>query len=1113
VSTNIDQQISVKIKATLEGLPEVKAFALAVKSLQSNNGSGVRQLKNELASVEGSLGRASIRLKDTEKSLLGVAVRGEGAASVLLSAGSAAAGLGVALTAIGAGAAALGLSAFVAEGIRFNAVIESSKIGIASLVANTYNVKDAAGQLLGPAQAFNASLEEADGLERKLQKSAIETKYEFEDILTFFNSAVVAGAGLNASLDQLATLANDIALVAGAINLPVEKVNTGIKQILTGYTTVRNDLAKAIFPGQTTKQINEQLKTWREQGTLIDQVEKRLQVFRLSGDAVSKSFEALASNVADAFKVFAADSTGALFDKTKQAIGFIIGQIVDLSGESVKLQPTFQKIATIINEIGTFIGNVLLGYLTEGTSDLKSWVDYLYENRDGIESIVASLYTIVEQTGLIAANLLGIVGDVTSAGAQSASWVTVLQYVALTFGLIRDVLNVIVGFIETAIGGLLMVLNPLGYIYDGLNRILDLTDQWFGRVTAVSGALRTVASWIGVIGNAQDKFGTGLFENGYNRASSGLNFQGLYGAQDTLNTPFTLPSSNRSSSPRSFTPKPPSASGADGAAKRARDERVRDARKLFDEIEKYQIANARRDTELNKEANEQVLALWQRRYDQGLESAQDFYNKKQELDLNDLDRQKANLEKEKRFAKQALGRDLGAITGKFQLTPDELQATIDKLSSLDPDALATADNTTIKQATEYVKYLDQTANITQKLTEIEIKRKGVLVGTTNSLADNTRAVKQHTVDLASELADAFNQDGVSDQNNLLKRLSDDFPKILTEFGKGVPGIKEAAEQIRNLGTADLTQVQQVFADLGISFDTLPDQAQKFLAIIERLTFLAKQKEGIGKFTKIQNAFEFDTESASRSFANGDASFGDAFSAIRQGAAGAIKELQPLVDEMQARIDAAAVGIGTATAEDVQQLEKLKRYLDDLKAGRPALALIDAQSNQDATVYSQKLDQIDAQREAGLIRENTADALRRQATTERIAALNEEISRLQALGDKSLETQNKIQAAKNEIAQLANQNNQQLIQFAQGVNGLAGDAISGFINDLIDGTESIGNAFRKLLSSLLTGIAKAIAQAIMLKYVLGPLGLTGGHQAASGGFLGSLVTRQRRCEVR
>jgi hypothetical protein len=142
VSTNIDQQISVKIKATLEGLPEVKAFALAVKSLQSNNGSGVRQLKNELASVEGSLGRASIRLKDTEKSLLGVAVRGEGAASVLLSAGSAAAGLGVALTAIGAGAAALGLSAFVAEGIRFNAVIEScARSGSPSLVANTYDVQ------------------------------------------------------------------------------------------------------------------------------------------------------------------------------------------------------------------------------------------------------------------------------------------------------------------------------------------------------------------------------------------------------------------------------------------------------------------------------------------------------------------------------------------------------------------------------------------------------------------------------------------------------------------------------------------------------------------------------------------------------------------------------------------------------------------------------------------------------------------------------------------------------------------------------------------------------------------------------------------------------------
>jgi hypothetical protein len=814
VANKVEQEILVKIKTVIEGLNEVKQLASSVQNL--GKGGGGRSLTGDFVKAGVAAGSTAAIVNK----LLGAVVDvGE----------------------IGGRA----LAGFVTEGIRFNATIESAKIGIATLVANTYDVRDASGQLLDPIQSFNASLEKSEELERALQKSAIETKFEFQDVLSFFNSSVLASAGLKTNLEQIVSLTQGFALAAGAANIDVEKVNTGIKQILTGNTTVRNDLARVLFPGLDTKSINETLKKQREAGTLVDFLQKKLEVFKLSGDQVAQSFDAVASNVKDAFKVFEAASTLPLFDKIKQTLGFIINQVVDLSGDTVKLTPTFQKIADILGDVGQLVGEELLSAVKAIFGFLGDVADYLIRNQDAVEQTLVNVFAVAEQIGGIVIDMASIVGDLGRANSSASGWASVTQFIALTIGFIRDLLNIIIGTAEGIVGVFTqMAAIILNGISAGLLDLINRTKGWLNFLLPVALVLGRIASAVGVAGEEIQNLGT-------DRLVSGLNFDSLANAATQTNRTLQARTPNKHGN-FSFSPRTNTASGAGGsgagAKKRAEEERLRDARKLFDEIEKYNIANARREVELVKDTNRLIQSEIERRYDKGIIAAEDFYRQKKQLAIADLEQEKSALGKEQKAADAALARDLGAIQGKFALSADELNAILDKLDPLleGGGITATTDAKTIKQAQEYIKYQEQTAAISQKLKGIEFERKRVIADTTDATEKATRANKTLLDSLASEFAASQGNDGLGELFNLQKRISDEFPKILTETNKTLPGIKELATDLQKAGEVDISAIPASLDKFGIKFEDLSDEARLFIRLLERLEALAKGKTISGK---------------------------------------------------------------------------------------------------------------------------------------------------------------------------------------------------------------------------------------------------------------------------
>jgi hypothetical protein len=1077
----VEQEVVVKIKTIIDGLNEVKAYADTVKNI----------------------GRGSA------KSLTSDFLKGGAAAGVANAAVNRLLNGLERLGSVGVDA----ITSFVAEGIRFNATIESARIGIATLVANTYDVRDAQGTLLQPVDAFNASLEKSEELERAIQKAAILTKFEFQDVLAFFNSTVIASAGLNTNLEQLVRLTQDFALAAGAANVPVEQVNTGIKQILTGYTTVRNPLARVLFPGEGTRAINDQIKKYKEAGTLVDFLEKKLAVFRLSADQVGQSFEAVSSNATDALKVFEAIATLPLFNKIKEALGFIIRQVVDLNGDAVKLTPTFQKIADITATILGFLGDRMLEAVRAIFGGIAEWADYLYQNRDAMFQILANVYAIAEQIALIAVDLISIVGDAGTAGVRTTSWADATGKVAIFVGFIRDLLNVIIGSIEVIVAvGLVGVGTGMSLIGNTLQSIIDKTGAWLNML--IPGA-QLIASVLSTVGSGMTAAGGSFAGTGLDRFTSGWDGSATGDALNRM-AQATNAMANRATKPYSFSARPSSGSGAGGKGdggkagrKRAEDDRRRDAQRLFDEIEKYQIASAERTLQIATESNKALLEIEQQRYEKGILSAEDYYRRKAEIENTDLDNQVFNLKRQSEFAEQALNRDLGAIAGQFRITNEEVSEIIEKIKGLTetPGALEGADKTTLKQAIEYTKYLEQTAAITQKLTLIEQKRKNIQADTTFATEKQARANKTLFDGLAAEFGDASGSSGLGELHNLQKRVADEFPRILTETNKTLPGIKEFANEVYDAAHVDASRLPELLKESGIEFDLLSDEARLFVKLMERLQNLARIKTVGASVDRANSALKFATDGTETDFDNGKINLATALTQTTSAKVTAVKALTAAYNEQKIILtDLQAKGI--ATPEDIQSVEALQRAINALNSDLDKLALITTQGDRDGSRFSSAVTEVDLRRESGELSSRRAKEQTLALQLQQIAALQEELAALLRLDQTNTQVQQKVAETRIRLGELRNETNADFISFAQGVNGTIGSAFSTFVDSIQDGTQSIGESFKGLLSGLLLGIAKAIAQALLLKFVLAPLGLTGGDSGGIGGLLSGLITGKK-----
>jgi hypothetical protein len=252
--------------------------------------SSVGSSLSELATGAGEQAGAVLSEVGGALAALGpVAIAVVAALAVLL---AAVAALAIGFVGLGAGVAvgAVALVAVAKQGLEAHRQLEQVQLGIAAIITSLAQVK-VAGLPVEGAEKFAAAMRIAADQVAKLRVDAINTTATFEQIAPAFQAALAPGLAAGLSLDQIREITVKVVQAAGALGIPFEQVNQEVRAILEG--TINEDARLAKVLGISNKMV----ATWKSQGKLAEELNKRLAGFAVAGEEAANTLDGLTSNL------------------------------------------------------------------------------------------------------------------------------------------------------------------------------------------------------------------------------------------------------------------------------------------------------------------------------------------------------------------------------------------------------------------------------------------------------------------------------------------------------------------------------------------------------------------------------------------------------------------------------------------------------------------------------------------------------------------------------------------------------------------------------------------------------------------------------------------------
>ncbi|HEX8688152.1 MAG TPA: hypothetical protein VF654_16690, partial [Pyrinomonadaceae bacterium] len=177
---------------------------------------------------------------------------------------------------------------------------------------------------------------------------------------------------------------------------------------------------------------NQMVKTWKAQGTLAEELNKRLEGFATAGEEAAQTMDGLTSNLQEALDVFSTQATAGAFDALKDEFKRLLPQLFDF--KSAGLQSQFRALAGLADEVLTRLvraGGVIAQDIISG---LRLAARFVEQNRGLIDSILNT-------AGLIFRQVRAIVGVFGSLATDTGVWRGALEGVQGALILISAILD------------------------------------------------------------------------------------------------------------------------------------------------------------------------------------------------------------------------------------------------------------------------------------------------------------------------------------------------------------------------------------------------------------------------------------------------------------------------------------------------------------------------------------------------------------------------------------------------------------------------------------------------------------------------------------------------
>jgi hypothetical protein len=374
-------------------------------------------------------------------------------------------GLYLQLAALAAMAGGAGLFAgFIKQGVRFNAEIQTSKLGIASLVASLSELRNADGVQLKGVSALMAALPQATEQIKQLRVAGLATAASTRELVSAFQSSLAPGLTAGLNLDQIRQLTVDVVQAATALSVPLAEIGQEVRAIVSGNIDGDARVAKAL--GLT----NQMVANWKQQNKLAEELNKRLAVFRASGSEIAKTFAGVTSNFKEALEVISGEASSKLTDTIATRLDKVVKSLIDT--KQLGLTPEIQKLADVIDRN-------LVGATEKAFNAVDALIEKLRDfgrREQEIDQIGASFGALTDQVS----NFGGLIYRVVSNGGTLNGLKVIdllVKSVAFDFALLQDAVETF-GRIALAVlenvsygitRGLQWTLDKLGISFQGLN--------------------------------------------------------------------------------------------------------------------------------------------------------------------------------------------------------------------------------------------------------------------------------------------------------------------------------------------------------------------------------------------------------------------------------------------------------------------------------------------------------------------------------------------------------------------------------------------------------------------------------------------------------------------
>ena len=242
-------------------------------------------------------------------------------------------------------------------GIQANAAWESQKLSIASIISSTNSLADAQGRILEGNEKFIASQQVAEKLMQRLQQLGLETTATTQELVNGFQAIIAPALKAGYALEEIPELATRAAQAMGAFQIPIQQMRTEVEALLSGNINKAQDLLAPYL--NISKEL---VKEWKAQGILVEEINKRLESFKYSGDAIANTWEGLVSNTKEYVEFISRGSTDGLFNSMKASISQLQQLLITFNKETGKpeISQNINNIREAYERLNNFIGDKIL---------------------------------------------------------------------------------------------------------------------------------------------------------------------------------------------------------------------------------------------------------------------------------------------------------------------------------------------------------------------------------------------------------------------------------------------------------------------------------------------------------------------------------------------------------------------------------------------------------------------------------------------------------------------------------------------------------------------------------------------------------------------------------